>query len=345
MKIKEIAHILHGSVVGDGEVVIERLSPIEEAGAGDLTFIANPQYLRQLETTRADAILVRPGTECPGKNLIIVGDPYVALGKLLAIFCPEESHSPGISSRAVVEEGADISPEATIYSGVTVCQGARIRRGAVLYPGVFVGRDVSIDEDSILYPNVCVYRKCIIGKRVILHAGVVVGGDGFGYANPGADNLKIPQVGIVQIDEDVEIGSNSTIDRATLGKTWIKRGVKIDNLVQIAHNVVIGEDSVIVAQVGISGSTKLGKSVIIGGQAGLVGHITIGDRVMIGAKSGVHENISSGMTVSGSPHLPHKIWLRVVASMAKLPEMRHMLSLLTTRVNKLEEECKIIDPS
>jgi UDP-3-O-[3-hydroxymyristoyl] glucosamine N-acyltransferase len=152
-------------------------------------------------------------------------------------------------------------------------------------------------------------------------------------------------VGIVQIDEDVEIGSNSTIDRATLGKTWIKRGVKIDNLVQIAHNVVIGEDSVIVAQVGISGSTKLGKSVIIGGQAGLVGHITIGDRVMIGAKSGVHENISSGMTVSGSPHLPHKIWLRVVASMAKLPEMRHMLSLLTTRVNKLEEECKIIDPS
>jgi UDP-3-O-[3-hydroxymyristoyl] glucosamine N-acyltransferase len=340
MKIKEIAHILNGSVVGDGEVVIERLYPIEEAGAGDLTFIANPQYLRQLETTRADAILVRPGTECPGKNLIIVGDPYVALGKLLAIFCPEESHSPGVSSRASVEEGADISPEATIYSGVTVCQGARIRRGVVLYPGVFVGRDVSIDEGSILYPNVCVYRKCIIGKRVILHAGVVVGGDGFGYANPGADNLKIPQVGIVQIDDDVEIGSNSTIDRGTLGKTWIKRGVKIDNLVQIAHNVVIGEDSVIVAQVGISGSTKLGKSVIIGGQAGLVGHITIGDRVMIGGQSGVHDNVSSGLTVSGSPHLPHKTWLRVVASLAKLPEMRHMLSLLATRVNKLEEECK-----
>lgn len=345
MKIKEIAHILNGSVVGDGEVVIERLYPIEEAGAGDLTFIANPQYLSQLETTRADAILVRPGTECPGKNLIIVGDPYVALGKLLAIFCPEASHPPGISSRAFTEEGADISPDATVYPGATVCQGARILRGVVLYPGVFVGRDVSIDEDSILYPNVCVYRKCIIGKRVILHAGVVVGGDGFGYANPGADNLKIPQVGIVQIDDDVEIGSNSTIDRATLGKTWIKRGVKIDNLVQIAHNVVIGEDSVIVAQVGISGSTKLGKSVIIGGQAGLVGHIAVGDRVMIGAKSGIHEDVPSGMTVSGSPHLPHKMWLRVVASMAKLPEMRHMLSLLTTRVNKLEEECKIIDPS
>jgi UDP-3-O-[3-hydroxymyristoyl] glucosamine N-acyltransferase len=340
MKIKEIAHILSGCVVGDGEVIIERLSPIDEAVAGDLTFIANPHYLNQLETTCADAILVRPGTECLGKNLIIVDDPYVALGKLLAIFYPQESPAPGCSSRAFTEDDAYISPEATVYSGVTVCRGARILRGVVLYPGVYVGRDASIDEDSILYPNVCIYRKCIIGKRVILHAGVVVGGDGFGYANPGVENLKIPQVGIVQIDDDVEIGANSTIDRGTLGKTWIKRGVKIDNLVQIAHNVVIGEDSVIVAQVGISGSTKLGKSVIIGGQAGLVGHIVIGDRVMIGAQSGVHENVPSGMTVSGSPHLPHKIWLRVIASLAKLPEMRHMLTMLMKRVNMLEEEKK-----
>lgn len=345
MKINEIAQILSGHVVGDGEVVIERLYPIDQAGAGDLTFIANPQYLQQLETTRADAILVRPGTECPGKNLIIVDDPYVALGKLLAIFHPGKSHTPGFSSFAFAEEGVYISPEATVYSGVTVCQGAKILRRVVLYPGVYVGPDVSIDEDSILYPNVCIYQKCIIGKRVILHAGVVVGGDGFGYANPGAENLKIPQVGIVQIDDDVEIGANSTIDRGTLGKTWIKRGVKIDNLVQIAHNVVIGENSVIVAQVGISGSTKLGRSVIIGGQAGLVGHITIGDHVMIGGKSGVHENVPSGMTVSGSPHLPHKIWLRVVASLAKLPEMRQKLSLLTKRVSELEEESKIKNPS
>ena len=345
MKIKEIAQILNGSVAGDGEVVIERLYPIDEAGVGDLTFIANPRYMRQLETTKADAILVRPGIECPGKNLIIVSDPYVALGKLLTIFYPKEPHYPGVDSRAFLEEGADVSPEATVYPGATVCRGARISRGVVLYPGVFIGPEVSIDEDSILYPNVCVYRKCIIGKRVILHAGVVVGGDGFGYANPGVDNLKIPQVGLVQIDDDVEIGPNCTIDRGTFGKTWIHRGVKIDNLVQIAHNVVIGEDSVIVAQVGISGSTKLGKSVIIGGQAGLVGHLVIGDRVMIGAKSGVHENVASGMTVSGSPHLPHKLWLRVSGSLAKLPEMRQMLSTLMKRVNKLEEECKISDQS
>jgi len=345
MKIKEIAEMLNADVIGDGEVVIERLYPIDEAGAGDLTFIANPQYLRQLESTRADAILVRTGTECPDKNLIMVDDPYVALGKLLVKFYPNDSHAQGISPRAFIAEGTHISPEATVHSGVTVCQGAKIMRGVVLYPGVFIGCGVVIDEDSILYPNVCVYRKCIIGKRVILHAGVVVGGDGFGYANPGVDNLKIPQVGTVQIDDDVEIGSNSTIDRGTLGKTWIKQGVKIDNLVQIAHNVVIGENSVIVAQVGISGSTKLGKSVIIGGQAGLVGHLAIGDRAMIGAKSGVHENVASGQTVSGSPHLPHKTWLRVSASLTKLPEMRQILSQLIKKVKKLEEECKIQDPS
>ena len=344
MKIKEIAHILNGRVVGDDQVDIQRLSPIDEAGAGDLTFIANPQYMSQMETTQAAAILVCPGTECPGKNLIIVDDPYASLGKLLAMFYPAESHLPGFSHRAFAEEGAHISPEATVYPGVTVFRGARISRGVVLYPGVSIGPDVELGEDSILYPNVCVYRKCIIGKRVILHSGVVVGGDGFGYANPGADNLKIPQVGIVQIDDDVEVGANSTIDRGTLGKTWIKRGVKIDNLVQIAHNVVIDENSIIVAQVGIAGSTKLGKSVIIGGQAGLVGHITIGDRVMIAGQSGIHESVSSGMTVSGSPHLPHKMWLRVVATLTKLPEMRHVLSLLTRRVDKLEQECKIGDP-
>jgi len=345
MKIKEIAHILNGSVVGDGEVVIERIYPIDEAGAGDLTFIANPQYTRQLATTRADAILVRPGTKCPGKNLIIVSDPYVALGKLLAIFHPDDSHAPGISSHTFIMDDACISPEATVYQGVTVSPGAKIMRGVVLYPGVFIGRDVLIDEDSILYPNVCIYRKCIIGKRVILHAGVVVGGDGFGYANPGVDNQKIPQVGSVQIDDDVEVGANSTIDRGTLGKTWIQRGAKIDNLVQIAHNVVIGENSIIVAQVGISGSTRLGKSVIIGGQAGLVGHIAIGDHVMIGAQSGVHEDVSSGMTISGSPQMPHKTWLRVVASLTKLPDMRQTLSLLVERVKKLEEEYKVINPS
>lgn len=340
MKLTEIADILKGTVVGEGNVTIERIAAIDEAGPGELTFIANPHYREKLLTTRASAILVQPGTDCPGKNLIVVKDPYTALGKLLALLYPVETNPPGVSAQAFREEGAEISPEATIYAGVTVCRGAKVMRGAVLYPGVFVGRDAVIGEDSILHPNVCVYRNCLIGNRVILHAGVVVGADGFGYANPGVENLKIPQVGIVQIDDDVEVGANSTIDRATLGKTWIKRGVKIDNLVQIAHNVVIGEDSIIVSQVGISGSTRLGKGVVIGGQAGLTGHLAIGDHVQIGAQAGVIDDVPPGSIVSGTPHQPHREWLRVVATLTKLPEMRHILSLLSKRVEKLEEECK-----
>jgi len=340
MKIREIAEILKGTVVGDGDVAVERIAAIDEAGPGELTFVANLQYRAKLATTRAAAILVHPGTECPGKNLIVVKDPYAALGKLLALLYPIETAPPGISPRAFLEEGAEISPEATIYPGVTVCRGAKVMRGAVLYPGVFVGCDAMIGENSILHPNVCVYRKCLIGKGVILHAGVVIGSDGFGYANPGVENLKIPQVGIVQIDDDVEIGANSTIDRATLGKTWIKRGAKIDNLVQIAHNVVIGEGSIIVSQVGISGSTRLGKGVVIGGQAGLTGHLAIGDHVQIGAQAGVIDDVPPGSIVSGSPHLPHREWLRVVATLTKLPDMRHTLSSLAKRVEKLEEEWK-----
>ena len=338
--MKEIAALLNGEVAGDEDVVVEHIRGIDEAGEGDLTFIANPQYRKTLETTGASAVLVVPGTECAGKNLVIVGNPYLSLGKLLGLFYPGEFDPPGIYGRAFIEEGAQIAQEAKIYPGAAVSRGARIERGVVLYPGVFVGRNALIGEDSILYPNVCVYRECLIGKRVILHAGVVVGSDGFGFASPGGDNLKIPQVGIVQIDDDVEIGANSTIDRGTLGKTWIKRGVKIDNLVQIAHNVVIGENSVIAAQVGISGSTKLGKSVVIGGQAGMVGHINIGDHVMIGAKSGIHEDVPAHQAVSGSPHLPHKEWLRVVSCLSRLPEMRKILASLLRRLEKMEEEQK-----
>lgn len=336
--LHEIAAFLNGRVSGDGHVIIEHIRGIDEAGEGDLTFISNAKYLKKIKTTRASAILVPPETEKTDKNLVIVGDPYVALGRMLGLYYPEERDLPGISGNAFIEEGASISEEATVYPGVYVGRGARIERRVILYPGVCVGRHVVIDEDSVLYPNVSVYRKCRIGKRVILHAGVVVGSDGFGFAGPGRENAKIPQVGIVQIDDDVEIGANTTIDRGTIDKTWIQRGAKIDNLVQIAHNVVVGEDSIIVAQVGISGSTKLGKGVIIGGQAGLVGHINIGDHVMVGAQSGVHEDLSPNQIVSGSPHMPHQRWLRVQACVSQLPELRKDMALLLKRIEELERE-------
>jgi UDP-3-O-[3-hydroxymyristoyl] glucosamine N-acyltransferase len=337
-KLSEIASFLGGELVGDAQVMIENIRGIDEAGEGDLTFISNPKYLKSIETTNASAILVPPGTKLEKRNLIIVDDPYVAFGKVLDLFYPEDHTPPETRGDTFIEDGAIVSKDAKIFPGVYIGRGANIERGVILYPGVAIGRHVFIGEDSILYPNVTVYRRCIIGKRVILHAGVVVGGDGFGFARPGQDNVKIPQVGIVQIDDDVEVGANTTIDRGNPGKTWIQRGVKIDNLVQIAHNVVIGENSVIVSQVGIAGSTKLGKSVIVGGQTGITGHITIGDHVMIGAQSGVHDDIPSRQVVSGSPHLPHRQWLRVEACVAQLPEMRKTVSSLLKRVAELEKK-------
>lgn len=339
-KLSEIAEFLNGTLVGNGDVVIHDIKGIDDAGEGDLTFIANPGYREKLATTSASAVLVSPQTESQDKNLIVVDDPYAALAKILGLFYPEERDAVKISKDAFIADGAEIAEDVTTYPGSYIGSGARIEKGVILYPGVFVGNDAVIGENSILYSNVSVYRRCLIGKRVILHAGVVVGGDGFGFANPGRENLKIPQVGIVRIDDDVEVGANVTIDRGTLGKTWIKRGVKIDNLVQIAHNVVIGENSVIVAQVGISGSTKLGKSVILGGQAGLVGHIEVGDNVMVGGQSGIHEDIPPNQMVSGTPHMPHRTWLRVQACLPRLPEMRKTIISLLKRVEKLEQGIK-----
>lgn len=335
MTLAEIAVFLGGTVVGTDNTVIQNIRPIEEANEGDITFIANKKYLKKLKTTNASAVLAPPGTDAQGRNLIIVGDPYVAFGKLLTLFYPLEHGGNGISPDAYIEEGVIVSPEATVFPRVFIGKGATIDKGAVLYPGVFIGRNSFIGENSILYPNVVVYHSCVIGKRVILHSGVVIGADGFGFASPGKDNVKIPQVGIVQIDDDVEIGANTTVDRAALGKTWIQRNVKIDNLVQIAHNVVIGENSVITAQVGISGSTKLGKSVMIGGQTGIVGHIEIGDNVMIAADSKIHKNIKSGEIVGGKPHMPYKEYLQVEACQSKLPEMRATLKDLTKKVDEL----------
>lgn len=336
--LREIADFLGGTILGDETLIIENIRSLDEAGQGDITFLANKKYTRQMKTTGATAILAAPGTKAAGKNLVIVPDPYASFGKLLGLFYPQEHGQSGISRDAHIEEGAFVSPEANIFPRVFIGRGSQIAKGVVIYPGVHIGRDVTVGENSILYANVSVYSGSQIGKRVILHSGVVIGGDGFGFADPGRSNSKIPQVGFVQIDDDVEIGANSTVDRGTLGKTWIGRNVKIDNLVQIAHNVVIGENSIITAQVGISGSTKLGKSVIIGGQTGIVGHITIGDNVMIAAGSGIHKEISSGQIIAGRPQLPYRQWLKVEASRVKLPEMKTALEELKREVKKLQDK-------
>ena len=334
--IQEIAAMVGGSVVGDETKIIAHIRPIDEAGENDLTFIAGEKYFKMLNTTQAAAILVPPGLAAPGKNLIVVADPYVAFAKLLSVFYTVDHGPTGIHPDAIIEEGASVSPEATVMPRVFIGRGATIEKGAIIYPGVFIGRGTSIGEDTILYANVSVYHDCVIGKRVILHSGVVIGADGFGFAAPGQGNDKIPQVGIVQIDDDVELGANTTVDRATLGRTWIQRNVKVDNFVQIAHNVVIGENTAIAAQTGISGSTKIGRSVMIGGKVGIVGHISIGDGVRIAAGSNIHKDVPAGTVGGGTPFLPYKEWLLVELGKTKLPEIRSQLKKLIKQVEQLE---------
>jgi UDP-3-O-[3-hydroxymyristoyl] glucosamine N-acyltransferase len=230
--------------------------------------------------------------------------------------------------------------EVSIFPLDYVGEGVKLADRVVLYPGVFLGDNAKIGEDSLVYANVSIRENCVVGKRVIIHCGVVIGGDGFGFAKDGDRLVKVPQVGNVKLEDDVEIGANVTIDRAVLGTTLIKRGAKIDNLVQLAHNVVVGEDSLLVAQVGISGSTQLGRGVVLGGQAGVAGHLCIGDNVTVGGQSGITKDLPSGVTVSGLPAIAHQQWKKAQMSFVKLPELRRRLAALEKRLVKLEERLK-----
>jgi UDP-3-O-[3-hydroxymyristoyl] glucosamine N-acyltransferase len=335
--LKELAEWVDGTVIGEGDVEISGVAPIEEAQPGEITFIANPKYLSRLNETGASAVIVSKDIRQADKPLLSSANPYLAFGKILSLYSKKPYQARGIDSGAFVSPTARLGKDISVYPSVYIGDRCSIGDRVILYPGVCVGEESTIGEDSILHPNVSVYPRTTIGKRVILHAGVVIGSDGFGYAKDGKKNIKVPQVGTVEIEDDVEIGANTTVDRATLGKTILRRGVKIDNLVQVAHNVVIGEDSIVVAQVGISGSTKLGSNVTVGGQAGFVGHISIGDNVMIGAQSGVMNDLASNQAYTGSPAVPHREFMRIVVSYLKLPEMKKALSDIDKRLKKIEQ--------
>ena len=335
--LKELAQWVEGTVVGDGEVEISGVASIEEAQAGEITFIASPKYLLNLSETRASAVIVSKEVTQADKPLLCVTNPYLAFAKILALFSDKPYQSKGIDTNAWVSPTAKLGKELTLYPFVYVGDRCSIGDRVTLYPGVYVGEDATIGEGSTLYPNVSIYPGTMIGKRVILHSGVVVGSDGFGYVKEGKKNVKIPQIGKVEIEDDVEIGANSTVDRATFGKTMIRRGVKIDNLVQVAHNVVIGEDAILCAQVGISGSTKIGSNVTLAGQVGVVDHTEIGDNVMVGAQAGVTHRLLPNQGYVGSPAMPHREFLRVNAVFSKLPEMRKSLIEIEKRLKKIEE--------
>jgi UDP-3-O-[3-hydroxymyristoyl] glucosamine N-acyltransferase len=336
-KLKELAQWVDGTVIGEGEIEISGVAAIEEARTGEITFIANPKYLPKLSGTHASAVIVSKEVTQADKPLLCVDNPYLAFAKILTLFSFKPYQPKGIESKTWISPTAKLGKDLTLYPFVYIGDRCSIGDRVTLYPGVYVGEDSSIGEDSILYSNVSIYSGTVIGKRVILHSGVVVGSDGFGYVKEGKKNVKIPQVGKVEIEDDVEIGANTTIDRATLGKTIIRRGVKIDNLVQVAHNVAIGEDSIIVAQVGISGSTKIGNNVTLAGQVGVVGHIEIGDNVMVGAQAGVTHDLAANQGYVGSPALPHREFLRAITVFPKLPEMRKTLIEIEKRLKKIEE--------
>ncbi|MBI2060322.1 MAG: UDP-3-O-(3-hydroxymyristoyl)glucosamine N-acyltransferase [Nitrospirae bacterium] len=339
--LEELARHVGGRVVGDGSFVVRGVAPIDEAGGGDLTFIANPKYRKHAETTSAGALVVHSAEEAAGRNAIVIDNPYLALAKILEILIPETRPTAGISSMAYVDRTATVAEDACVFPFAYVGPGAQVGHRSALYPFVFVGEGASVGDDSVLYAGVCIQHGCKVGNRVILQPGVVIGGDGFGYAPDGVHYRKVPQVGRVVVDDDAEIGSNTTVDRGSVGHSRIGKGVKIDNLVQVGHNVEVGDDTVIVAQTAIAGSTKLGRSVQVGGQAAFVGHLKIGDRARIAARAGVSSDLEEGVTVGGSPHQPHAQWLRSCIVFSRLPEIQSAFRELQKKVEALEKRTPV----
>ena len=335
--VAELAARVGGLVEGDGTVEIMGMASLEDAGDGQISFLADLKQISRLERTRASALIVPSALPSFPKPLIRTPNPYAAYAKVQTFFAEKEFEPLGVDPRAYVAPGAQIGRDVSIYPFVYIGKEARIGDRVVLFPGVYVGEEAQIGEGTILYPNVAVMDRCRIGKRGIVHGGTVIGSDGFGFAPDKDRYIKIPQVGIVEIEDDVEIGANCAIDRAAMGRTWIRKGVKTDNLVQIGHNVVVGENTVLVAQVGIAGSTEIGNWVALGGQVGVAGHIKIGDRVRVGGQAGVAQDVKPGEVVSGCPAFPHRGWLRAQVVFPKLPEIKKNLSALEKRVEELEK--------
>lgn len=339
----QIALMIQGKVEGDPGIAVGSFGKIEEAREGQLAFLANPKYEDFLYTTGASIIIINeslPLKKPVSATLIRVPDAYSAFAALLGKYQELRTQQlTGIQQPSFLAPSASIGEQVFVGAFAYISEGVVVGKGTKLFPGVFLGNQVKVGENCILHPGVVIYHDCVIGNNVTIHSGTVVGSDGFGFA-PQADGSfkKVPQIGNVVVEDHVEIGSNSTIDRATIGSTIIRRGAKLDNLIQIAHNVEIGYSSVIAAQAGVSGSTKIGNGVMIGGQAGIVGHITIGDGAKINAQSGVSKSIEPGKAVTGSPAHDYTAALRSQAVSRKLPELEKRVKDLEAIIRKLLEK-------
>ncbi len=332
MTLEEVVSIVEGTLLPgpeSGQKEIRAVRSMIEAGPSDLTFLANPKYKTELFKVRAGAILLSDPVPDLPISQIVVSDPYLALARIMQILYPLPDPIPGIHPTAVLSPSAVLGEKVEVGPASTLADGVQVGARTIIGAGVHVGRNVRIGTDCYFYPGVVIREESQIGNRVIVQPNAVIGSDGFGYApDRSGRRHKIPQIGKVVIQDDVEIGANATIDRATFGETVIGMGTKIDNLVQIAHNVRIGEDCVIVAQAGISGSSRLGNRVILAGQAGVVGHIEIGNDSLVGAQSGVAQSLPDNSRVSGSPAIPHQLWLRIQAILRDLPQFISRLRLL-----------------
>lgn len=342
---QQIADFLKGKVEGDKKVKVSDFAKIEEAKAGAITFLSNPKYTHYVYETKASVILVNEDITFDKEinaTLIRVPNAYEALAKLMQFYENSKTKKSGLSKKASIDKTAKVGKGCYIGDFVYIAANAKIGNNVRIHPNSYIGNSVVVGDNTVIYPNVTVYNSCQIGADCVLHSGAVIGADGFGFApSESNDYEKIPQIGIVILEDRVEIGANTTVDRATMGCTIIRRGVKLDNLVQVAHNVEIGSNTVIASQSGISGSTKLGSNIMVGGQVGFAGHITIADGVKLGAQSGVNNSIKEENSVlMGAPAIDVSTWRRSSIVVKNLPEMQRTVSRLEKEIEALKEKLK-----
>jgi UDP-3-O-[3-hydroxymyristoyl] glucosamine N-acyltransferase len=335
--VREVAQLVGGTVIGDEQQQLTGINSLTEAKPGDISFLANPKYDTYLSETKATAVLVAGAQKAQNIIQVVVANPDFAFARVVATYGPKAvPPPPGIHPTAIIGDRVKLGANLAIGAYVVIADNASVGDNTVIYPHVYIGNETQIGADCMIYPQVSVRERCLIGNRVIIHSGVVIGSDGFGYASLEGVHHKIPQVGIVVIEDDVEIGANTCLDRARFGRTRIGKGTKIDNLVQIAHNVETGHHCIIVAQVGVAGSTKLGNYVILSGQAGISGHLTIGDHAIVTGKAGVSKNIPPRAVVRGSPAQEIKSCQAQEVAVRRLPQTQQTVKELLVRVAELE---------